>query len=189
MSWFNFYVKQRPIKEHFYNWETKKADETRTGWEKYFDKDEFEYYQKWEQQARENRGKNVKFYDDVTNEELSSTEIKALENLIVAGENYVYIPIDDVDLQTELIREPKQPKKQSKRKYKSRLPISVELRTAVYQLYDRACRSCGNKHANQIHHIDGDPSNNHIKNLELLCYDCHLATEGKVLFRMKMIEE
>ena len=188
MSWFNLYVKQRPIKETFYNWETKKVEEIIIGWEKYFDKDEFVYYQKWEEKARENRGKYIKFYDDFTNEELSTSEIKALENLIIIGEKYVYIPIDDGDLQAQLIPEQK-PKKQSKRKYKSRLPISIDLRKAVYQLFDSACRSCGNKHANQIHHIDGDPSNNHIKNLELLCYDCHLSTEGKVLFSRKINED
>ncbi len=156
------------------------------GRELYFDKDEYEYAQKWEEKARENRGKNIKFYDDITNEELSTTEIKALENIIVTGEKYVYISIDDDDVKMTPIAKLKTT---SKRKYKTRLPISIDLRRAVYQLFDRACRSCGNREANQIHHIDGDPSNNHIKNLELLCYDCHLVVEGKIHYHKKLNQE
>lgn len=189
MSWFNLYIKERPIKELVYNPQTEMMENKIIGYEKYFDQDEYEYCQKWIHDARENRGKNIKFYDDITNEELLPAEIKRLENTINGDENYVYIPVEDEDLNIEVTRTVKTSIPRGKRKYKPRIPISTDLRRAVYELFDKACRSCGNKHANQIHHIDGDPSNNHIKNLELLCYDCHLATEGKVLFRTKMIEE
>ncbi len=188
MSWFNLYIKNKPIKETLYNPITERFEETVIGYEEYFDKEEYDYYQKWEYETRQNRGKNVKFYDDVTNEELSAAEIKRLENTISGDENYVFIPIEDENLFVEF-KPVLTPKTKSKRKYKPRIPISTDLRKAVYQLFDKACRSCGNKQANQIHHIDGDPSNNHIRNLELLCYDCHLAIEGKVLFTTKIQDE
>jgi len=187
MSWFNWYIKSQPIKIWEHDPVTNQDSEKIIGYDRYFDKAEFEYWKEWEIKARENRGKFVKFYDDITNEELSAAEIKRLENTIDGSENYVYIPIQDEDLQVEI--KPFVKSKPSKRKYKPRIPISKDLRMAVYQLFDKACRVCGNKNANQIHHIDGDASNNHIRNLELLCYDCHLATEGKVLFSRKINED
>lgn len=188
MSWFNFYIKHRAIKEMLYNPKTDRYEQTTVGYEEYFDKDDYDYWQRWEYNARENRGKNVKFYDDITLEEISAVEIRKMENTITGDENYVYIPIVDQDLEIEVLPTAKQIH-HYKRKYKSRLPISTDLRRAVYQLFDRACRSCGNREANQIHHIDGDPSNNHIKNLELLCYDCHLIVEGKIHYHKKLNQD
>jgi len=172
--WFDFYTKRR------IRWPYIEEDRQTLGdiiYETYFDKEEYDYWQKWESKAVENRGKYVKFYDDVTNEELSAAEIRRMEEQADAGHPYVYIITEE---------EPGRgrPKKStSTRKYKPRIPISKDLRMAVYQLYDKSCHKCGSKNANQIHHIDKDPSNNHIKNLELLCYECHLLADGKRMLR------
>lgn len=46
----------------------------------------------------------------------------------------------------------------------------------AYEYYGTKCTRCGydeNKHALQVHHIDGDRSNNDLDNLEVLCANCH----------------
>lgn len=43
---------------------------------------------------------------------------------------------------------------------------------------DRTCCICREpKKRVQIHHIDEDPSNNHLENLAVLCLDCHGDTQ------------
>lgn len=36
------------------------------------------------------------------------------------------------------------------------------------------CRKCGKENASDVHHIDGDHTNNVLDNLERLCRSCHL---------------
>ena len=50
----------------------------------------------------------------------------------------------------------------------------------VYRLQDGVCSKCGAPLSKGFHrhHKDGDPSNNSIDNLELLCPKCHYATFG-----------
>lgn len=46
------------------------------------------------------------------------------------------------------------------------------------------CEKCGvltSKHA--LHHIDFDPSNDSIDNLEFLCVECHLTIHGKKTYQ------
>ena len=46
------------------------------------------------------------------------------------------------------------------------------------------CEECGRKHWNkektplEVHHIDGDRTNNKYKNLKLLCCNCHALTDN-----------
>ncbi|MEK6885184.1 MAG: HNH endonuclease [Nanoarchaeota archaeon] len=56
-----------------------------------------------------------------------------------------------------------------------RVPIPSELKKEIYNLYSYECVDCGekNKKLLQIHHIDEDPSNNDITNLEIVCVWCH----------------
>lgn len=35
------------------------------------------------------------------------------------------------------------------------------------------CECCGNDDHITIHHLDGNPNNNQIENLQVLCWDCH----------------
>lgn len=54
---------------------------------------------------------------------------------------------------------------------------------AIVQLRGHQCEVCKNVEWNnqpiplEIHHIDGDPLNNDLKNLQLLCPNCHSQTE------------
>jgi hypothetical protein len=54
---------------------------------------------------------------------------------------------------------------------------------AVYIKQDGACTRCGAslQHGFHRHHRDGNPANNTITNLELLCPSCHRATAGEPL--------
>ena len=40
------------------------------------------------------------------------------------------------------------------------------------------CESCGSGEKTQVHHVDGDPFNNSIDNLQRLCLSCHGKTRG-----------
>jgi len=57
----------------------------------------------------------------------------------------------------------------------------------VYELQDRICKSCGRSLANGFarHHEDGDPSNNSIENLTLLCPSCHGGEAYQTLIKRK----
>lgn len=63
--------------------------------------------------------------------------------------------------------------------------ISSAIRTYLFEKYNNKCQLCGwgeeNQHTHkiplQIHHIDGDCTNNKEENLQLLCPNCHSLTE------------
>jgi len=55
---------------------------------------------------------------------------------------------------------------------KVRVPISPRTKEDVLNRGADACQMCG-RIGKEIHHIDHDPSNNHIDNLVLLCPTCH----------------
>lgn len=56
----------------------------------------------------------------------------------------------------------------------SRKRIPDEVQADVIFKSNRECVVCDNhKRGDQIHHIDGDKSNNKFENLAFLCFDCH----------------
>lgn len=63
--------------------------------------------------------------------------------------------------------------------------ISSHIRRYLFEQYHDSCQICGwsekNKYTDkvplQIHHIDGDCTNNKEENLQLLCPNCHSLTE------------
>ena len=42
------------------------------------------------------------------------------------------------------------------------------------------CQACQSSKADVIHHIDENPQNNSLENLQLLCSDCHRAVHKKL---------
>lgn len=56
----------------------------------------------------------------------------------------------------------------------------------LMEKYDCKCQECGwgkenpvtHKVPLQVHHIDGDSTNNTLKNLQLLCPNCHSLTSN-----------
>lgn len=58
---------------------------------------------------------------------------------------------------------------------KYRRPIPKELRKFVKELYNNECFYCAGKEDLHIHHIDQNPNNNDIENLELVCWLCHYS--------------
>jgi hypothetical protein len=69
---------------------------------------------------------------------------------------------------------------------KGKYLISNAIRKYLFEKYNNSCQICGwsevNKHTGnvplQIHHIDGDCTNNKEENLQLLCPNCHSLTEN-----------
>ena len=61
----------------------------------------------------------------------------------------------------------------------------------VYIAQDGVCAKCGNslEHGFHRHHKDGNPANNSIENLELLCPECHRATLGEAVINHRRQEE
>lgn len=43
--------------------------------------------------------------------------------------------------------------------------------------YGPLCQVCAYERYDHIHHIDGDPKNNRVNNLQLLCMHCHINIE------------
>ncbi len=61
---------------------------------------------------------------------------------------------------------------------KARVPVPDELAADVLYLANRTCCVCNEPgRVVQIHHIDGDPANNTIANLAVLCLECHDRTQ------------
>ena len=66
---------------------------------------------------------------------------------------------------------------------KERIPIPDDRAAEVMVASDRTCcvcRAANNK--TQIHHIDGDPSNNTFENLAVICLFCHVDAHDKAPF-------
>lgn len=74
---------------------------------------------------------------------------------------------------------------------KKRIPISKEIKNKVYDIAGGKCQECGKKGNLKIHHIDGNPSNNRITNLILLCGNHHDDADKGVIpkWRLKDIRE
>lgn len=64
--------------------------------------------------------------------------------------------------------------------------ISNHVRRYLFEKYQNSCQICGWNKLNpytgsvplQVHHIDGDCTNNQESNLQLLCPNCHALTEN-----------
>lgn len=68
-----------------------------------------------------------------------------------------------------------------------RIPIPEALAAEVMFAADRTCCVCReNEKAVQIHHIDGDPSNNTLENLVVLCLEHHYQTQTSGGFGRKL---
>ena len=72
-------------------------------------------------------------------------------------------------------------------KGKNRVKIPPDLEAEIIYRSDFTCCICRIRwKGTQIHHIDGDPSNNDLKNLALLCLQCHNDTQIKGGFGRKL---
>ena len=50
----------------------------------------------------------------------------------------------------------------------------ARLRARAFRAYGRRCQDCGRSDVPlELHHVDGDTSNNTVRNLIPLCRDCH----------------
>jgi hypothetical protein len=64
-----------------------------------------------------------------------------------------------------------------------------------YGIKEYVCESCGlsdwkgSKIVFHLHHLDGDRSNNDIRNLKFLCPNCHSLTESYCLIKNYKIDE
>ena len=66
---------------------------------------------------------------------------------------------------------------------KFRVPFTKVQRENIIIKLGRKCTTCNKIEDLQIHHIDENPSNNELDNLELLCYRCHKKIHAAKLKR------
>ena len=69
---------------------------------------------------------------------------------------------------------------------KKRVPIPKETLAQVYKRANYLCQSCGEK-GRETHHINGDPSNNHLNNLIYLCKNCHDKAQHGMITKNELI--
>ena len=48
-----------------------------------------------------------------------------------------------------------------------------KLRKKLLRKVGKKCQDCGKQERLEIHHIDHNGLNNHLRNLKILCTDCH----------------
>lgn len=73
---------------------------------------------------------------------------------------------------------------------KKRIKIPDDVAAEVMFASDRTCCICKDSNRNvQIHHIDGDPSNNDPSNLAVLCTDHHSEVHSKLAFARNLSAE
>jgi len=63
----------------------------------------------------------------------------------------------------------------------ARIPIPEEIKEQVFERAGHKCQYCGNEISPQIHHIDGDRTNNNPKNLIVLCPNHHKESDLKAI--------
>lgn len=76
-----------------------------------------------------------------------------------------------------------QPERQKPKRPKQRKSVSALTSKKLYQEADNRCPFCSvaDVAVLEIHHIDGDPSNNQIENLIVVCGNCHSKiTRGEI---------
>ena len=61
-----------------------------------------------------------------------------------------------------------------------RIPLTKEQMQEVFRKYNGKCAVCPNRQGLEIHHKNGNSSDNRPKNLVLMCYLCHKRTRVKV---------
>jgi hypothetical protein len=75
-------------------------------------------------------------------------------------------------------------------KSKQRVVLPPDLAAQILFQSDRTCCVCREKGKPvQIHHLDDDPSNNDLRNLAVLCFDCHRETQIRGGFDRKLDAE
>lgn len=64
---------------------------------------------------------------------------------------------------------------------RTRTSLPAPIRRQVWERDTGICQRCGltARAALDVHHIDGDPNNHALDNLQLLCRICHAATRSK----------
>lgn len=163
MSWFNVYIKTEIIKDiDGQIWYLRYSP----------DHEKYKNAQREFNELEKNKGKFIPFYDDITGERISETELENIEY----NKDSISVPMVITD-EEELT---KLSKMRKPRKYKTRIPIPIELREEILNERNGICERCATYHANQLHHINRDPSDNRKENLRLLCYDCHVIEDGRV---------
>lgn len=112
---------------------------------------------------RDNRGKFVSLIDESRSDPNADEIPYPFLPIIIGGEKDSII-----DIYSKV------------RNKKTRIVLTVNQRKQIFDLKGRYCDVCANKRSLEIHHIDNDPSNNRLDNLQVVCHECHTTIIGHV---------
>lgn len=132
-------------------------------------------------------------YKEYTDEDIIqySSEVKSMSGLLrklglkVAGGNYVHMKkrLKELGLSCEHWTGQLWSKGERLKNWEDYTSI-VNAKKHLINLKDNKCESCNKKEwlkeniPLEIHHIDGDRTNNNYENLQLLCCNCHALTKN-----------
>ena len=119
-------------------------------------------------------GLNIKFYDEESNSYyIPPEELDSLINFIPLVQS------DNESDKPKYIQMEYDYNKGKLRYYKPRKSIPKKTRLLLEEIKGLECEICMSCKYHDIHHLDGNPSNNSIENLQLVCIDCHRRMKNK----------
>lgn len=63
---------------------------------------------------------------------------------------------------------------------KIRVPISPRIRQTIFEMANGICQNCFDHECMELHHKDGDRSNDTFSNLMAVCANCHKQLDSKL---------
>jgi 5-methylcytosine-specific restriction endonuclease McrA len=120
-----------------------------------------------------------------TKKEEKESEIKRVELLrtevVDERENQIQEEMYKLKAQREKLRIREEAEKRVYGEVKTkREALSDDFKEAIFDKFNNECAVCGKTDGLEIHHKDGNPKNNEISNLTVLCGVCHKKTRMKV---------
>jgi hypothetical protein len=115
------------------------------------------------QYYRSRVGKNVRFIDESRNDPDADDQPLSLPPGALIESRYYGLDVQDLITPFPI----------SKTVKPERRVFTQRERAMILSIKGKECAKCGKRTYLQIHHIDGDRTNDSLSNLEIVCGDCH----------------
>ena len=115
------------------------------------------------QYYRSRVGKNVKFIDETHNDPDADDQALSLPVGALIESRYYRLDVRDLITPFPIIKTAKP----------ERRTFTKRERSIIMSIKGKECSLCGKKTYLEIHHIDGERTNDSLSNLQIVCGDCH----------------
>lgn len=105
-------------------------------------------------------------------------ENKMFENKLVG-----YIGVIDDEPKVKDSTPKQEAKFRGRPQNKKRIPIPKQTKKMLVKVRGGMCEYCKEEIYQHIHHVNGDPTNNHPNNLMLVCFECHKQIESEKVYK------